>query len=198
MNTRNVCLTAAAALLLAGSPAHSQVVLDVDQATGLMKLVNTSVTETVNINGYDIRSTQSAGAPNDGLLNPSGWAKLATTVGNGWLATNFPSSELLLETNANNVLSLGPGASRSLGNAFTTNAATIGAAQSLAGFGNEYRDVTFRYTDADNGSAITTGAVNYDNTVFNNLVLNVQLSTGKIQLKNESSVAVEIDAYIIN
>ena len=197
MMTRESCLTAVAALLLAAVPAYSQVVLNVDQSTGLVSIVNTSATTAVNINGYDIRSVQAAGTPNDGLLNSSGWTRLATSVGNGWQATNFPSSELLLETNANNALNLGPGASRSLGAAFTVNAATIGAAQARVGFGNEYRDLAFQYTDADNGSAITSGAVNYAKTIFNNLVLNVQPSTGNIQLKNESSVAVQIEAYTI-
>lgn len=197
MNTSVRFLSTAAVLLIAASPAYSQVVLDVNQSNGQVRIVNTSATETVTINGYDIRSAQSTGAPNDGLLNPAGWTKLATSVGNGWQATNFPSSELLLETNANNVLSLGPGSSRSLGAAFATSLATIGAAQSRVGFGNEYRDATFRYTDAGNGSAVTTGAVNYSNAIFNNLVLNVQLGTGAIQLKNESSVAVQIEAYTI-
>jgi hypothetical protein len=197
MNTRIRFLSAWAALLTVASPGYSQVVLNVDQANGQVRILNTSTTETVTINGYDVRSSQSAGSTTDGLLNPSGWAKLATTLGNGWLATNFPSSELLLETNANNVLSLGPGASQSLGAAFTTNAATIGAAQSRVGFGNEYRDVTFQYTNAANGSAVTSGAVSYSNRVFNNLVLNVQPGTGNIQLKNESSVAVVIEAYTI-
>lgn len=197
MNTRIRFLSAWAALLTIASPAYSQVVLNVDQANGQVRIVNTSATETVTLNGYDIRSTQSAGSTTDGLLNPAGWGKLATTVGNGWLATNFPSSELLLETNANNVLSLGPGASQSLGAAFTTNGAVIGAAQFRVGFGNEYRDVAFQYTDAGNGSLVTSGAVNYSNRVFNNLVLDVQPGTGNIQLKNESSVAVVIEAYTI-
>lgn len=196
MITRDRILTAVALMLTVGSPAYSQVVLNVDQATGQVRIVNTSAAA-VAINGYDIRSVQAAGTPNDGLLNPAGWAKLATTVGNGWLATSFPSSELLLETNANNVLNLGPGASQSLGTAFTTNSATLGAAQSRVGFGNDYRDLTFQYTDAANGSAVTSGGVSYSNTVFNNLVLNVQPGTGVIQLKNESSVAVEIEAYTI-
>lgn len=197
MNTSVRFLSTAAALLIAASPAYSQIVLDVNQSNGQVRIVNTSATETVNINGYDIRSTQAVGTPNDGLLNPTGWTKLATSVGNGWQATNFPSSELLLETNANNVLSLGPGASRNLGAAFATSLATIGAAQTRAGFGNEYRDVKFQYTDAGNGSAVTAGAVSYSNPIFNNLVLNVQLGTGNVQLKNESSVAVTIEAYTI-
>lgn len=197
MNMRIRFLAAWAAILTVASTAYSQVVLNVDQANGQVRIVNTSATETITINGYDIRSAQSAGSTTDGLLNPSGWTKLATALGNGWLATNFPSSELLLETNANNVLSLAPGASQSLGAAFTTNAATIGAAQSRVGFGNEYRDVTFQYTNAANGSAVTSGAVNYTNRVFNNLVLNVQPGTGNIQLKNESSAAVVIEAYTI-
>lgn len=179
------------------APAQSQLALNVNQSTGLVRIVNTSATETVELNGYDIRSLQSA-ATNDGLLNSTGWTKLQTAVGNGWQATNFANSELLLETNANSFLSLAPGASRSLGNAFTTNASRIAAAQTAAGFGKEYRDLAFSYTAATNGSAIEFGTVNYENTVFNNLVLNVDFGSGNVKLKNESAIAVTIEAYIIN
>lgn len=197
MNKRALFLTATGALLFVAAPAYSQLVLNVDQATGQVRIVNTSPSETVELNGYDIRSLQS-GAANDGLLNSTGWNRLQTSVGGGWQATGFANSELLLETNANNYLSLAPGASRSLGAAFTTNATRLNAAKTLAGFGNEYRDLTFTYTAATNNSAIEFGSVNYANTVFNNLVLDVDFGSGNVKLKNESSIAVTIEAYIIS
>jgi hypothetical protein len=40
--------------------------------------------------------------------------------------------------------------------------------------------------------------VNYVNTVFNNLVLDVDFGSGNVKLKNESSIAVTIEAYMIN
>lgn len=190
-------LTAAAALLAMSSPGFAQVVLNVDQSTGLVEIHNTSDTATVNLNSYDLRSLQNVATNGDGLLNPTGWTKLQTSLANGWLATNFPSNEVLLETNANNVLSLAPGAKQSLGSAFNTSGAAIGAAQNRVGFGNEYRDLTFQYTDADANSAIVNAVVNYANPIFNNLVLDVNRSSGNITLKNESSVAVEIEAYTI-
>jgi hypothetical protein len=197
MNQRTLLLIATGFVSSLTAPAYSQLALNVDQATGQVRIVNTSPTETVELNGYDIRSLQS-GAPNDGLLNSTGWTKLQTSVGNGWQATGFANSELLLETNANSVLSLAPGASRSLGAAFTTNATRLNSAKTLAGFGNEYRDLAFSYTAATNNSAIEFGTVNYANTVFNNLVLDVDFGSGNVKLKNESSIAVTIEAYIIN
>ncbi|WP_442482551.1 PEP-CTERM sorting domain-containing protein [Aeoliella sp. SH292] len=197
MIKRLTFLSAAAALLAMSSPGFAQVVLNVDQATGLVEIHNTSDTATVNLNSYDLRSLQNVATNGDGLLNANGWTKLQTSVGNGWLATNFPTNERLLETNANNVLSLAPGAKQSLGGAFTTSGAAIGAAQTRVGFGNEYRDLTFQYTDADANSAIVDAVVNYSNPIFNNLVLDVDRSSGNITLKNESSVAVQIEAYTI-
>jgi len=196
MNQRALLLIATGVVSSLTAPAYSQLALNVDQATGLVRIVNTSATETVELNGYDLRSLQT-GAANDGLLNSAGWTKLQTAVGNGWQATNFANSELLLETNANNFLSLAPGASRSLGAAFTTNASRIGAAQTAAGFGKEYRDVAFTYTAATNNSTIEFGTVNYENTVFNNLVLNVDFGSGNVKLKNESAIAVTIEAYMV-
>lgn len=197
MTQRDLLYTVAAALFMMATPGYAQIVLEVNQTTGLVEIHNSSATNTVNLNGYDLRSIQNPAASNDGLLSTSGWSRLATSLGNGWMATNFPSSERLLETNANNVLSLAPGAKQSLGNAFTTSSAAINAAQTLAGFGNEYRDVTFQYTDAGNNSAIVNGTVNYTGTIYNNLVLNVDTNTGNITLKNESAIAVEIEAYTI-
>jgi hypothetical protein len=197
MIKRLTLLSAAAALLVMGSPGYAQVVLNVDQSTGLVEIHNTSDAATVNINSYDLRSVQNSATNGDGLLSVSGWNDLETSVGNGWLASLFPSNERLLETNANNVLSLAPGAKQSLGNAFTTSGAAIGAAQTRVGFGNEYRDLTFQYNDADANSAIVNAVVNYTNPIFNNLVLDVDRSSGNITLKNESSVAVQIEAYTI-
>ncbi|QDV72108.1 dockerin type I domain-containing protein [Botrimarina mediterranea] len=194
---KHALLFATAALTSLAAPVSAQLALNIDQATGLVRVVNTSDTETVELNGYDLASLQSSAA-NDGLLNPAGWAPLETAVGDGWQATNSPSSELLLETNPNSVLSLGPGGSRSLGASFTTNASRIASAQTAAGFGNEYRDVSFRYTDALNNSAVEVGAVNYENARFNNLVLDVDFGTGAVTLTNESAIAVEIEAYIIS
>jgi hypothetical protein len=197
MIKRLTLLSAAAALLAMGSPGYAQVVLNVNQATGSVEIHNTSDTATVNINSYDLRSLQNVATNGDGLLSVSGWTKLQTSLANGWLATNFPSNERLLETNANNTLSLAPGAKQSLGSAFATSGAAIGAAQTRVGFGNEYRDLTFQYTDADANSAIVNAVVNYTNPIFNNLVLDVNRSSGNITLKNESSVAVQIEAYTI-
>jgi hypothetical protein len=197
MIKRLTFLSAAAALLAMGSPGYAQVVLNVNQSTGLVEIHNTSDTATVNINGYDLRSLQNVATNGDGLLSVSGWNELELAVGNGWLATDFPSNERLLETNANNSLSLAPGAKQSLGNAFTTSGAAIGAAQTRVGFGNEYRDLTFQYNDVDANSAIVNAVVNYTDPIFNNLVLDVDRTSGTITLTNESAVAVQIEAYTI-
>lgn len=167
----------------------AQVVLSVDRDTGSATIRNDDDIAQVDLDGYSILSSNS-------LLNSTGWTSFQDLLIAGWEEAPTSDSNGLAEFNSNigGVATLGPNASVSIGEAYTTD---FSSAMSSVGFGNTYEDVTFRYADATLNE-IVTGAVEYVGAErFNNLVLQIDVASGGAQLINESPELVTIDFYQI-
>lgn len=183
--------------MLAGGIARSQdptpnndIVLTIDMSDGSTRIDNTGGTE-INIDAYQINSAA-------GLLDAAGWSTLQTQLpGTGWDVPAGGSATSLAELNSttdpSTPLNLAATTgSQGLGSAFTSSPSTLAAVQSAAGFGNPYLDVEFVFGD-DDASALFTGAVEYENELVNNLVLEINTSSGVMNLFNESRAPVTID-----
>lgn len=168
-----------------------RIVLTVDRGSGGVTLSNASAVSTALIDGYEITSA-------NGLLSPSGWTSLADASIPGWEEAPQSSANGLaeLKSSPGSPLELGPGDSISLGAAYATD---LLAAMQAVGFGAEYEDLAFRYSnDATNGLGDIVTIEYVGEERINNLVIEVNPVSGQAHLINESALDVAIDFYQID
>lgn len=154
--------------------------------------VNNSDAASIDLDLYEVRSES-------GALNSSNgaWTSLfdAGFGLNGWAEAN-PSNNLLAEVNSTATTTLteagGAEPSFSIGTPFDPE-----PAKAAAGFGVEVEDLVFVYSGPTIG--INTGTVQYvGDKEFNTLVVNVNPSTGAIEIENESPFEVTLSSYQIS
>ncbi len=156
--------------------------LTINRDTGAATITNTGTID-VTLDGYTISS-------NLGALSSAGWNSLEqqSALGGGWQRSPAPGSATRLsELKETGVGTLAPGAQVSLGSAFNATPAS-------APFGANAEDLAFQYTTTD---GTFQGLVAYTGTKVNNLLLQVDPTTGETSLRNTSASTVEIDGYTI-
>jgi hypothetical protein len=167
---------------------EANLVLTVNRDTGEMTLRNPQGAPVTQLTGYDIASPRGSllsaykgisGAP----AGNSGWEKADTNNANG-LAEFKPVGSFNVSSNATNV---------SLGTGWSKLAYAQGAG--LGGLGLTGEDLTFRYTTF--GGAPVIGQVEYVGTPFANNLAVVATPVGQAMLKNDSTIPLSIDGYII-
>lgn len=168
-----------------------RLVLTVDRNTGRVFLGNASAVSAPLIDGYEITSA-------NGLLSPGGWTSLTDAATPGWEEAPQSNANGLAEFSATPgaALELAPGGSIDLGEAYTTD---LQAAMQAVGFGAEYEDLALRYSDDASNDLGDIVSIEYvGDQRINNLVLEVNPTTGQAQLVNESALDVAIDFYQID
>lgn len=156
--------------------------LTVNRDTGAATISNTGAIN-VMLDGYTVSS-------NVGSLSSANWNSLEeqSALGGGWKMSPSPgSANRLSELKQTGVGTLAGGAQVALGSIF--NATPAGAA-----FGANTEDLTFEYTTTD---GTFQGLVAYTGTKVNNLLLQVNPTTGQASLRNPSATTVQIDGYTI-
>lgn len=154
------------------------VVLNVNRDTGVISLTQPGGT-TILLDSYSIQSTA-------GRLTPSGWNSLSdqNALGGGWIEAN-PTPNQIGELKSASNGSLNTGASVPLGAIYNP----------LAGAFGSSGDLSFRYNSTEN--TLVDGIVRYTGTTVNNLLLQIDPTTGQARLRNTSATTVDIDGYSI-
>lgn len=162
---------------------NEDVVLRIDASTGAASIEN-SGDASVSIDAYEVNSAL-------GFLDPAGWSSIAPT--GGWEAPAGSTANSIAELNPSATpLTLAATGSQAIGNPFDADNTGFDAAITAAGFGNDYLDVEFLFGE-DNANEQFQGLVIYENQRFNNLVLEINTSSGAASLINESTLDVSID-----
>jgi hypothetical protein len=153
--------------------------LNINRDTGVVSLSNPGTTP-ISLDGYSIAS-------NLGSLSPSGWNSLQDqgALGGQWRespATVNRASEL----KRTGLGTLAAGQSISLGTLFAPNPTTIGAPT---------EDLALQFASPD---GVFNGLVTYTGTKVNNILLQIDPSSGQAQLRNTSAFTVQMDGYTIS
>lgn len=170
---------------------QQDLVLTVNRESGEVIIRNPNTAAAISIDTYQLGSAS-------GSLDEVEWESLAGAPTPGWQQAPNSNSTGLAEFNPNagEGLVLSAGASVSIGKAYDTDPT---AAMIAAGFGNDYQDVTFDYGDAASNSLVLDALVEYiGQERFNNLVLEINTSSGQVTLINESALEVKIDLLQIS
>lgn len=158
--------------------------LQVNVDTGAVSIINSSGAA-VAVKGYSVLS-------NRGGLSPVGWNSLddrAHPAYAGWEEAN-PTASALSEINPNGSTSLGAAASWTLGSPMSI--------APLPKFGEAARNTELALEYLDSLSQVRYGEVELTGLrATNNLLLNVNTTTGAVALRNESSYAVRLVGYSI-
>ena len=156
-------------------------ILEVNRNTGIASIKQAAgASGSVSIDGYSILSSE-------GSLLTGGWDSLANqgALGGGWTESN-PSANALNELKAVGSGTLAPGASASVGSVYDPFAVP---------FGFVGEDLSFEYTTSS-GQTLN-GVVELTGTLVNNMVLQIDPTTGEARIRNSSGTSVAIDAYTI-
>jgi hypothetical protein len=135
----------------------------------------------ISLDNYSIFSSQ-------GRLVAGNWNSLTDqgAFGGGWNESTANTGSISeLHPSGNGTAS--GGAAVSLGSIYNALAGTF------AGIVN---DITFSYTD-DNGR-IVDGIVHYTGTKVNNLLLQIDPTSGATKLRNTSNTTVDVDGYVVS
>jgi hypothetical protein len=156
--------------------------LQVNRDTGEVRIL-TPFGPAENISGYSISSASSA-------FNAASWNSLQDQAVSGW--TQGAGGPLSLNELRNN----SGGGFTAIGGAFQPSLGNVFAPAAPAQFGDPVvNDLQFEYAIA--GNRVIDGDVFYIGSNHNNLVLTVDPTSGKAQLKNGSSFNVSITNYTI-
>lgn len=155
-------------------------VATVNRDTGVIAITHPGGS-TINLDSYSITSSQ-------GRLVAGGWNSLADqgALGGSWNEAGATANSLSELRPTGNGAAAG-GANVSLGAVYNPLAGT---------FASTVTDVGFQYSDKD--GRIINGIVNYTGTKLNNLLLQIDPTTGKGTLRNTSATSVNIDGYVIS
>jgi hypothetical protein len=155
-------------------------VMTVNRDTGVVRITQPGATS-INLDAYTVASSQAR-------MAPAAWTSLADqgALGGSWQETATSTSSVSETRPSGNGVATG-GANVSLGSIYNPLAGTFAATET---------DVSFQYSDRD--GRIIDGVVNYTGTKLNNLLLQVDPTTGKAQLRNTSNTTVNIDGYVVS
>lgn len=175
--------------LVEASVLPDELVLMINREDGSVAIRNPDSDFVATIDAYELGSAS-------GSLSKVGWNSLASQGTPSWQEAANTNNQGLAEFSPDTELALNlePGSSSSLGMAYQLD---VTAAMLAAGFGNEYEDVTFSYSDASSNQLIEANVEYVGEQRQNNLVLEINTNTGKVQLVNESPNSVTVDLYEI-
>jgi hypothetical protein len=152
--------------------------LQVNRSTGAVSISNVGTTSKT-LDGYSILSSH-------GSLSTATWNSLQDQAVAGWVEA-APTTTELSELNPTGSSTINASSSLALGTPY--------AAQFPA-FGVDPDDVSFEYSAPD-GRTIQASVIYSGTKVNNNLIVNVNPSTGQAQLKNDSPFTIQIDGYAV-
>jgi hypothetical protein len=155
-------------------------VLTVNRDTGVMAITHPG-SSVINLDAYTIASSQ-------GRLVAGSWNSLTdqSALGGSWNKAGANASSLSeLRPSGNGAANAG--ANVALGPIYNALGGTFAATVA---------DVSFQYSDKD--GRIVNGVVNYTGTTLNNLLLQIDPTTGRGTLRNTSTTPVNIDSYAIS
>lgn len=155
-------------------------VLNVNRNTGQISITHPGGSN-ISLDTYSIFSSQ-------GRLVAGGWNSLTDqgAFGGGWNEATANAGSISELRQSGNGTAAG-GANVSLGTIYNALGGT---------FAGNVNDVTFFYTDS-NGRNVD-GIVNYTGTKVNNLLLQIDPTTGAAKLRNTSSTTVDIEGYVVS
>ena len=175
--------TTTPAVIYNGQRIINNLVLTLNRETGQAVIENNSVL-TVELDGYAFTSAV-------GSLDLT-WNSLEDQGNSNWQEGGSNTANRLAELKPTGSTSLATGATLTLNNTFDPAAGAL-----AAGFGVDPEDVVFEFGDIGLDDSVI-GVVQYIGEItHNNLVINVDVSTGEVVIENESPHTVDIDGYTI-
>jgi hypothetical protein len=166
---------------LATLQVDNRLVLSIDRATRIATVMNMAP-GSIDLDGYSIQSSL-------GSIAPAGFNSFddQNLDGSSWTETGGLSANAVNELRAAGTTSLASASSRAIGAIYNPNYTALGV---------DPEDLTFHYTNASGESF--EGAVIYQgDKAFNNLVVNINPTTGAATLVNESPFTFTFDGYSV-
>jgi hypothetical protein len=167
--------------MLATLQVDNRLVLSVDRATGIGTVMNMAP-GAIDLDGYSVLSGLGSIAPtsfnsfDDQNLDSSSWSE-----------TGGHSANAIAELRSAGTTSLAAASSRAIGAIYDPNYTALGV---------DPEDLTFHYSNASGESF--EGPVIYEgDKAFNNLVVNINPTTGQATLVNESPFTFSFDGYSV-
>lgn len=156
----------------------TSLVLTVDRDSGAVSITNPN-SPSIQFDGYSIRSASSK-------LDPTKWTSLdaGNLLGGDWRESN-PAETRISELKPDGSGTLAGNSNVPLGNIYDPNSAPFTSGE----------DLVFDYTNES--GAVITGQIVYTGTRVNNLLLQVDPTSGEAKLRNTSATTVTIDGYDI-
>jgi hypothetical protein len=157
---------------------NTSLVLTVNRDSGAVAITNPNAPG-IAIDGYSIRSASTK-------LNPLNWTSLedANSHGGDWRESN-PAESRLTELKPDGEGTILGNSTVPLGNIYDPNSSVFTSGE----------DLVFDYTNE--AGQVITGQIVYSGTRVNNLLLQVDPTTGVAKLRNTSGTIVNIDGYDI-
>jgi hypothetical protein len=154
-------------------------VMTVNRDTGVVRITHPGASN-INLDTYTVASSQAR-------MAPAAWTSLADqgAFSGSWNETATSTASVSETRPTGNGVAAG-GADVSLGSIYNALGGTFAATST---------DVSFQYSDKE--GRIVDGVVNYTGTKVNNLLLQVEPTSGKAKIRNTSSTTVNIDGYAI-
>jgi hypothetical protein len=166
---------------LATLQVDNRLVLSINRASGIGTVMNMAPGG-ISLDGYTVQSSLGSIAPtnfnsfDDQNLDGSSWAEIGTQSATG-----------IAELRSAGTTSLASASSRAIGAIYDPNPPALGV---------DADDLTFHYTNASGESV--EGIVLYQgDKAFNNLVVNINATTGAATLVNESPFTFSFDGYTV-
>jgi hypothetical protein len=166
---------------LATLQVDNRLVLSINRATGVGTVMNMTP-GAINLDGYSVLSGLGSIAPtsfnsfDDQNLDTASWSEIGTQSATG-----------IAELRSAGTTSLAAASSRAIGAIYDPNYTVLGV---------DPEDLTFHYTNASGESF--AGPVIYEgDKAFNNLVVNINPTTGQATLVNESPFTFSFDGYSV-
>ena len=166
---------------LATLQVDNRLVLSINRATGIGTVMNMAPSG-IDLDGYSVQSGLGSIAPtnfnsfDDQDLDASSWTEIGTQSASG-----------IAELRSAGTTSLASASSRTIGAIFSPNPPALGV---------DPEDLTFRYTNSS-GESVEGPVIYEGDKAFNNLVVNINTTTGAATLVNESPFTFNFDGYTI-
>jgi hypothetical protein len=166
---------------LATLQVDNRLVLSIDRATGIGTVMNMAPAA-IDLDGYSVLSGLGSIAPtsfnsfDDQNLDTASWSEIGTQSATG-----------IAELRSAGTTSLAAASSRAIGAIYSPDPPALGV---------DPEDLTFHYTNAS-GESVEGPVVYQGDKAFNNLVVNINPTTGAATLVNESPFTFNFDGYSV-
>ena len=166
---------------LATLQVDNRLVLSINRASGVGTVMNMAP-GAINLDGYSVQSGLGSIAPtsfnsfDDQNLDTASWSEIGTQSATG-----------IAELRSAGTTSLGAASSRAIGAIYSPNPPALGV---------DPEDLTFHYSNAS-GESIQGVVIYEGDKAFNNLVVNINPTTGAATLVNESPFTFSFDGYSV-